>query len=314
MNLECFRIAISAAFAAALVPAQTWAVTANAPVPGSSSVTQWIASGNVSSSASLPVGPRPPGAMLTCGIGVIANASGSWSASVPGQVGPVAASVRMRCTANGSYNYSSMATMDVTLDLLFTAPSPSSGRLLLESLPLGVGGGIASLDVDADGTIDWSVSLPASSAAVDLPFTIPAAGRVVRVHGNLGAMGMQFFGGLGDITLQLEFLPGQPVVAPFAPGNATLAFDHSPTDLLTLTLPSYLGITPLLIVLGSAPTQVPILPQVTQLVTLDVVVAAPSLTFALPPLPPGTAVYAQGLVIVPPGDLVSTGSLRMLWP
>ena len=35
---------------------------------------------------------------------------------------------------------------------------------------------------------------------------------------------------------------------------------------------------------------------------------------ALPPLPPGTALYCQGLVVDPFGVLRSTGSVRALWP
>ena len=57
----------------------------------------------------------------------------------------------------------------------------------------------------------------------------------------------------------------------------------------------------------------PLLPNVTQLVTLDYVFATNTMTMNLPALPSGTALYCQGLAATASG-LFSTNSVRALWP
>ena len=55
-------------------------------------------------------------------------------------------------------------------------------------------------------------------------------------------------------------------------------------------------------------------PTVTVLVTLDVLLATGSLTLPAVPLPPGTTLYVQGLVVGATHTLRSSNSVRLYWP
>lgn len=115
-------------------------------------------------------------------------------------------------------------------------------------------------------------------------------------------------------SIEVQFFPGQPAVAAFdSTGSVqSITIDHPLGDSVTLSL-SALNQGNVLI-FGFQPMVQPITPTITQLVSVDTVFVLTSITLALPPLPPGTALYCQGLVIDPFGVLRSTRSVRALWP
>jgi hypothetical protein len=71
---------------------------------------------------------------------------------------------------------------------------------------------------------------------------------------------------------------------------------------------------PLVLAFGAQPVSIPLLPTVTVLVTLDWLVATGSMTLPAVPLPPGTAIYVQGLVLDATSTLRSSNSLLAYWP
>lgn len=294
--------------------AQSWSITGSVPVPGTCSASQMIGGGSNTASGSLPIGPVVPGTLLACNVGTIANANASWTTSLTGQVAPLATDFTFRAVAHGSFNYSSQSTLDATIDVTLFAPALAHGLLRVQATPSGMSLASASIDVDANGTIDWSGSAPGSGSVATLPLVVPPTGVVLRVHGQVFTQApMGLFLNSGSIAVSLEFHPTPALVTPFAVGNAPLSISMPTWDSVTLSM-SPASLNPLLIVVGFAPTFVPITPTLVQLVTVDLVVPGAAWTAPLPPLPAGFALYAQGLAADPTtGGLVGTDSVRALW-
>jgi hypothetical protein len=301
----------------ALAPAalaQSWSVTASAPVVGSAN-TGAFPSG-YGSSQTLPVGTVAAGTFLSTSSSSGA-ASASWSASVAGQVAPLAftAALATLTSNNGSALFTS-ASVQARLDLTLRAPQPSGGRLFAQVSSIGLfgGSGTISLDVGADGVVDFASSSFSGSGSADLALQIPAGGAVVRVLYSGSAAAPQGSYAQSSVNLAAQFLPGQPAVTAFDSTGAgqSITIAHPLGDSVSLSLSPFNQAN--VLVFGLQPLVQPITPTVTQLVTVDTVFALSSITLALPPLPPGTALYCQGLVVDPFGVLRSTGSVRALWP
>ena len=295
--------------------AQTWSVNASLPVPATAQfVSVWY------QSVSQPAGPIAPGTIVTTTSYYAPSASASWLPSVPVQNAPLA--FRLYATAHPSLSGGatlSWASVDAQLDLALTAPQPVAGRLALRFQPTGPGLRTLTLDVGADGSTEFVAPFastgPAGFATVDLPLTIPVAGTVIRA--TLHAAGSLQYGQFPTsmnavLDLQAEFFPGQPALHQFdtAGASATLATTHLPDNTATLALGSPTQPLPGWLVFGFQPTLASWSPTVTQLVTADSIIAVNSMSLLLPDLPPGTALFAQGLAILPGNVLATTDSVR----
>lgn len=303
--------------------AQSWSVSAAAPQSGTISSSVLLADGNNAFDlATVPVGPVAPGLIDTAVValqGHSASASASWAASVPGQAAPVAfriSSVLEKQFPVDAGMSLAGAGVSLVLDLTITSPSPVTGGLQLQLDGL-VGAFTEELlvDVGADGVTDWTAGVSPNGAM--LPLSIPAGGAVVRVTYLFNFA----FGNPGVLTrvhdLQAQFFPGETICEPYDFTGAGVPLDVAPqgNDVYDLVLQPVNGTTPLLMAFGYQDVVAPLWPGVTVLCSLDVLVAAGPggvTTLAMPPLPPGYELFAQGLSIDGNGDLLSSNSVRAL--
>ncbi len=304
------------AFFVSLCPAlmaQSWSVTASAPTPGTAVVGSW---GGGIAWQTLPVGPVAAGTFLA-----ISNNSGtasaSWAPNVSGQTAPLAFTAATTVVAvSQSTSVPSSAGVNAQLDLSLRAPQPLSGRLVVQWSVAGSFGGSAriNLDVDADGTVDFAASSFGGSGTLDLPLQIPLAGAVVRVIYTASASASQGSYSTGTASVAVQFFPNQPDIRVFDTTGAgqSIGINHPIGDSVTLSLNTSNQMN--VLCFGFQPMVNPLLPTVTQLISIDAYFVASSVTMTLPPLPPGTALYSQGLVIDWLGNLRSTSSVRALWP
>lgn len=284
--------------------AQQWtvqAVATNAPgVPSACS-----ASGGLQTQTTpIPNGPVAPG-----GWGAYAGTAAAtvhWSASVAGSAAAAGFEVVATATAGTSLGIA-QALAVVTLEMTVRSglPTPQAGALVLR--------GDASIDLDNDGTFE----LVAANLPTAVPVVVPPAGLVLRV--NALATAWSGFSGPAafDVTsLVCEFFPGRTAVARYAAGwpSAQLTATCLGDDRWRLDATG-LGsaMTPVLLVLGFQPTNVPIALGLSQLVSVDAWLPGGSFVFDLPPLPPGFTIYAQGLLAQPSGDLLASNSVRAIW-
>jgi hypothetical protein len=310
---------LTAAGLVACLPAQGWTLSAARPTPAT-------ASAGVLPSVTTntqPAGPVQPGAIVAVaggGPGASASAGASWQPSVAGQTALLAFSVS--CQASASYSGSGFglvsASVSATLDVTLAAPQLTGGRLVLSGTQTsfgGSGGGSIGVDVAGDGLIDYQVPSPQSAAGLPVDVLVPAGVSLIRVTlaASFSVVGTPNNGGTG-LTLSAQFFPGQVAVSSFDTTGAgtTLVITRPAASTVSIALPTFLQ-TPVLLAFGMQPTQVPLAPSVTQLVTLDSVFAVGSMTLTLPPLPPGTELYCQGLVLQF-GTFRSSNSVRAVWP
>jgi len=297
--------------------AQTWAVTAQAPVAGTALASTNIYPLITSQPATLPAGPVPAGPFLACTVGggaTHAVVGADWSPSVPGQVAPLAfaASCTWGCGMNVLFGVAT-ASLQADIDLLLQAPQATSGRLRLHVSPNQPSPLQATHTVDVDVGADGIVDYRASTQQADLALQIPANGVVVRVSLRIAAL-VGSGTGFGSLGVTAEFFPGEPVLSVFdtTGAGASLTWQQTPGQMaLTLGEPTT---TPLLMAFGTQPLSIPVLPTVTVLVTLDVLLATGSVTLPAVSLPPGSAFYVQGLVLDATNTLRSSNSVRLYWP
>jgi hypothetical protein len=314
--MHCVRIAaFSLALAFVLAPSlacQSWSVTASAPVVG---VLAGAASGSVYGD-SVPIGPVSPGTLATFS-GSHASASTdwtSWAGSVPA---PAPIGFQFACQssaiATGSPAY---AQCDVTLDFLIAAPSPVSGFLRLRGMAsVGVFGTTSwEVDINADGTIEMT----SAEVGKDVPIHIPSGGITVRVRMFTQAfLPWVTYSSGANANFSGSFYPGDTYCDPFDTTFTSALLHPEPHgwDRWELSLTSVPGGSPLFLVFGFQAMHVALWPGVTQLVTVDAVLPASSgvLIFDLPPMPAGFELYAQGLMLNPAGQLLSSNSVRARW-
>jgi hypothetical protein len=322
MNAIRLGLALTCSMAASLAPAQSWSIVGNAPVAGSASVLITGSAGP--QTASLPAGPVAPGQFLACSATTTsgtASVAATWSPSVVGQVAPLAFTATTQITFQLAHNLA-QSTLNAQVDLTLHAPQPTAGRLWVRSIAglsiaslLGAG---ISIDVGADGTIEFVAQLGygPTPGPVDIPLQIAATGTVLRL--SFGASAWAYMSPIitTGVLVEAQFFPGEPAVHSFATmgAGAWIAIDHGISGVVTLSI-GHANQTPLLLAFGAQPVQVQILPTVTLLVTLDAIFpVGPTITLPLPPMPPGTAIYCQGLVLDSLSTLRSTNSVRALWP
>jgi len=285
----------------------------------------------------LPPGPIATSASFTNRVAFSVSYNGnaqtiaSWM-----PISATGAAVAFEVTARGTASLGSSgpvatlfvsSVMDATVDFMLAASSPASGRMVLQHDGLVSPAPSPSLttvsvDVHADDLLDLvAVATHGGPSRVELPVSMTSAGTVVRVRfqpsGSALAMphsfGVQYD---SRVTVQVLFFPDEPVVTPFddTGASAVLTADHTLSNDLTLSLDYLSQQAPGLLVFGTQPVSIPILPTVTQLVAIDTWFPVTTATFALPLLPPGIEVYCQGLVADSTGTLRSSNSIRAIWP
>lgn len=326
-------------FAAAPAVAQSWSITAALSAPATYSSIVFRNSGTAMGSGSTPAGAVGPGAFLTGGVASsgpgATSISGSWLPSVAGSTQPLAFSVEQRGSAQADYGptnpYLAYATLAAQLDLTLQAPQPTSGRLLVRyratNAPTASGGGSGSLtlDIGADAVVDFTATLAGAAngllETVDLPVQIPAGGQVLRVAysftvSSLSSSGFAVPTSSASMTIEAEFFPDQPALQTFdtTAAGAQLVTQHSTNNAVSLAIGSLSLPQPGWLIFGFQPTLVVWAPTITQLVTADTILAVSAMTIVPPVLPPGTALYVQGLAILPGNALATTNSVRCLWP
>lgn len=296
--------------------AQNWGLTATAPQQGSSSSTVALLS---TQTVTLPPGPVAPGVFLSStavyGSG-FANSSASWSPGVPSQVAPLAFTATVQGSSQHNSTSFASTTLGAVVDLTMQTPQPVGGRLLVRYLRTG--GQSASIRILAgpgapgSGVIGWAqgfwdvLDIPIPVGVVDLRLTYEL------VVGSSGSSGLVS----ASMIVQAQFFPDEPAMHWFDWTGATesLLVSHPEGSCVTLSLPTSAGQVPIAIAIGFQPVVQPLLPTVTQLVTLDAVFFVGSLTILLPDLPSGSAVYSQGLTLSTQGLLRGSNSVRAIWP
>ncbi|MCA3009551.1 MAG: hypothetical protein INH34_14350 [Phycisphaerales bacterium] len=210
------------------------------------------------------------------------------------------------------------ANVSATLDVTLAAPQLTGGRLVLSGTQTsfgGSGGGAIGVDVAGDGLVEYQVPSPLSAAGSPVDVLVPAGVNLIRVtlSASFSVVGAPNNGGNG-LSLSAQFFPGEVAVASFDTTGAgtTLGITRPNGSTVTIALPTFLQ-TPVLLAFGLQPTQLPLAPSVTQLVTLDSVFAVGAMTLTLPPLPSGTELYCQGLALQF-GAFRSSNSVRAIWP
>ncbi|MFK7740826.1 MAG: hypothetical protein AB8H80_10935 [Planctomycetota bacterium] len=284
-----------------------WSITANM-APGG---TLTAASSAASQTIPLTAGPTAPGTIGTAAT-PFASASASWTPNSPSSSTPLNFVVTSSCATLPNGPGPSLATSSLTIDLLLTAPGagPTNGVLALSVVDSIFGGAtFRTIDVGADGTIEVG---PNDSTRV-LGATIPAGGLTLRIVVGGSTSG---FGTIAQTDIFGCFEPAVAVVEPFDTFVTPVSLTAEPrgNDRWSLqtnsSLPSY---SPTLMVFGFQPTNVVLAPGLTLLTTVDAVLPGGSLTFDLPPLPPGFELYVQGIASDSNGSLLSSNSLRATW-
>ena len=225
----------------------------------------------------------------------------------------------------GPFSVATGTSMDAAARVTLTAPNTVGGRLALRYTGSISDFGHSDIDVDlgADGTIDLAVSAGVFPSGtwrdIEFPAVLSGAPYVIDLHFShscgTSSVNSQFSGHGATAQIEAQFFPGQPAVQLFdvtgagAGISAQHALDNS-VFLATGGPPQLASV----LVFGQQPTSVTITPLLTQLVTIDAVVFDSSVTLPLPLLPPGSALYCQGLVVDTGGVLRSTPSIRAVWP
>jgi len=327
------RFACSLLLLAGATAAQGWSITAISPTGG-------VAAGQLTSSFAPPVnvnstlssGPFTTGVFLSADavLGAShANSSAEWASPFPGQVAPLGFRVFVFARAivsppAGPNQVAATTTLDADALFVLQAPSPGGGRVVLTYLgqqsEVLSHAAVMDVDVGADGTIEMAAtSHDPFARMMELPLQIAASGTPIRIHITANANWAATHPNTSVQTVSLEvtaqYFPDQAAVGHFDATGATvdLAGFHALDDRLTLVLPSQsVGA----IVFGSQPMVAPVVgfPLVTQLVSFDAFALGRVLLLAMPPLPPGTRIYAQGFVLEPSGIMRSSNSLRAWWP
>lgn len=240
----------------------------------------------------------------------------------------------------GGYAASSKR-INATFRLTFSTPTPFTGALRLQSsqyytwYSFGLGTTIESasgsattrIDIGADGTIEheFVAGVGVNVGAIELPVAFQSTlvvDVVVQLTQSASASSSPWASasasGSADMTLTGELNDDYFVVQEHATTGATsyLGFDHGFSGNLDLELksqPSSATTMSGLFAIGLQPVVIPLLPTVTQLVTLDAIAMGGHANATLPPLPSGTTLYVQGFGVDAIGDLTSTRSLRVLW-
>ncbi len=337
-NVPRFAIAMLAAQLSHL-PAQSWAITGSLSAPASASCVISTVSPPATNSASAPAGyPILQGFSLGA-TGAAGTANGNvgigYSPSVIGQTAPLG----FRITSGGNASIQSgipftpgqtvIVQADATLLMHMTAPNATAGRLFFRSQyhysdlasPLAR----VSVDLGADGSwevLNYQGYTPGPQTGGDewsLLCSIPVTGLPVALHitnQTLCGFWVNPVFTSSSMVVEAQFFPDEPVVSQFqcTPAAFALAYHQSEDDHVTISF--QLWPFPGLLVFGSQTMNVPApgIPTLTQLVSIDAVVLAPSVTLPMPSLPHGSMLYAQGLAIEPSGILRSSCSLRAFWP
>jgi hypothetical protein len=337
--MHCHALLLAAAVSSlGPVHAQAWSITATAPFVGSASAT--ITSNfmpPVTVTGTLPIGPVAPGIFFVNGASLSGTGgSGSassrteWTPSVPGQLAPLAFLVKTSSgvggnVAPGPYNVVSTTSIGAVIRMSLQAPQPTTGRLAVRyrGVRCDFGNASISFDIGANGSVElMCISQHGCGApweADNLPLVIPATGTLVEIlfHSDCGANALLGHHG-ASMTVEAQFFPGQAVVDEFAVtgASADLGWEHRLDDTVFLTpgcpYPTCFAAASL-VVFGVQPMTVPITPTLVQLVSIDAVAAAPFAAL-MPPMPPGSLLYCQGLVLDTTGALRGTRSMRAFWP
>ncbi len=315
--------------------AQGWSITANAPVVGAATAQVTINLQAVfTGTAALPIGPVGTGTFFSYD-GVYQQNDGHTRAtltpSVAGQTAPLAFTASASAIANvtsapGQYVATS-CSMDTEVIATLHAPQPVSGRIHLSFLGFVYDNGDATIDIDLgdDGSFElqaqaWVFGGTWSPLRLsEFPVQIGTTGFPIRIRYHSHTVSIASLSGgwsvdSASMTVEAQFFPGQAAVQYFdATGaSASLIGIHALNDHVVLILEN--GTTPGILVFGTQPLQLSVvgLPSVTQLVSIDTFVVANFLDLPMPSLPPGTALYSQGLVV---GSVLrSSNSIRALWP
>ncbi|MFY9341520.1 MAG: hypothetical protein WAT39_03460 [Planctomycetota bacterium] len=300
-----------------LVNAQAWSVSAVAPVQGTALAIYVF---GPYQPATLPVGPVAPGTYLAAVSGSNTNVSASWSQASPAPYAAVAFTATTSSSATWPSWYfdygASTARLASTLNFTLHAPQPARGRLWIRRLGVlpSQAGNQVTVDVGADGVVELSAQSP---GPVEVPLVIGGSGAVVRVVSQVfnHASVLTPLQVTTNFGVEVQFFPDQPAVQTFANTGAggLLSFVHAFDNTLTLTN-GYVWQTPVLMVIGAQPVNIPVMPGVTLLVSLDMICYGSPIIVVPPQLPPGTALYVQGLVVDAGSVPRSTNSLRVLWP
>jgi hypothetical protein len=296
------------------VAAQGWSITADAPVPATA-----LAGGFPGISNTRPAGPVAPGQIISqaaSGSGWSASAGASWAASIAGQTAPLAFAVN--CFANSSTTQQPYiaASVSVTLDLTLHMPQTVGGRLVVTGTwgSVGVGGNnTLGLDVGGDGVVEFTNSTT-NLLAMPIDVPVPSGVNLIRLTFQAGYLVISPDNGGTGLSLQAQFYPNEPAVHAFDTTGAgtMLSVDHTTGNSVTIGLSTALQ-TPVLLAFGFDSLVAPLAPGVTLLVTPDVIFPVGSMTLSLPPLPPGTTLFCQGLVMQF-GAYRSSNSVRAIWP
>lgn len=225
----------------------------------------------------------------------------------------------------GPFSVTAGTSMVATVRMSLTAPNQVGGRLFLRYTGsiADLGAAEIGVDVGADGTIEHVVDaatfLTGEWREREFPVVLGPTPLQIDLHLNhfcgTSSVNSQFSGHSAMAQMEVQFFPGQPAVEWFdATGaQAGIVWQHAPDDTVTVGVATP-GLAGGVIVIGAQPTSASITPWVTQLVTIDAVVFQSSMTVSMPTLPPGSALYCQGLAWDGGGILRSTPSLRALWP
>jgi hypothetical protein len=215
------------------------------------------------------------------------------------------------------------AAANTSLRASLSASAPVGGRLLVEwdgsSSQMGLIHAAIRVDVGADGSIEaharWTdFVFSTTTKRLEVPVLLVPNGVPVQIDIDCSA-DSPWFGNWNfastSLAMRIEFFPGQAAVTEYdtTGAGAGLLFSHLADDTITLDVPGIL-------VLGATPMVQPIpgFPGLVQLVSADVVVPATSIHLPMPRLPPGSALYAQGIGLSSSGTLVGSRSLRALLP
>lgn len=330
------RLAAAVIWTSSLLAAQVWSISGIVETPSTADVQLTNVSPTVTNSNTLPAG-TPIGSSISVSANATATGShayGSTDFSFPQPTSTAPLGFDIVSTTStwivsgpqGPPTTHARAQVDATFLLHLDSPGPQAGRLWLsanyncDQAPYSQA--ILDIDVGADGTIDFH-SVGASGSLLtdfvsELPLAIPVAGIDLRVRltglSSSGYWGFYNFT-FAHLSFSARFFPNQSVVAPFAfpQSFVGLLFSHDANDLVTLSLTNP---WPSLIAFGAQPMNFPVpgFPTLTQLVSIDAVAFANSVTLPMPALPHGSALYAQGLAVGPTGTLQCSHSIRAYWP
>ena len=278
---------------------------------------------------STPIGPLPP-----AGVTLSAATMGGTANLLCGPTGGHPANVagfELRTSGQTFPNFFQAASfaIDGTLVLQLTTPTPTAVLIALRGASSGFGAtlvGRTDVDLDNDGSIDFSVVIPTNGSstmpAAEAGVLVDAAGRQIRiVHHSLGA-----WNGFGtapsmQCDLDLTFHAGVNPIVTYGPACIPLTWTRNPSGDAILQCPSPTG-APVFFLTGFNALQLPLpFPPgcnlLTDIVLFDVVAPSGGLaTRTLPnyALPPGISIYVQAGVFEPTGNVRTSNGLRVTGP